>query len=129
MTRDVAGYNGNAVGTPSEKPVRHSSAKMEPKESFEPPPLMAALFTYVSYAVLILFGHLADLFRRMRLKKDRIHVNVEGKVRLFIEIEGLGLVQKKCMCMVSIYWSCSDVKIKNGEFDGGSHRNQLWACS
>jgi len=81
MTREVAGYNGNGVGkNPSEKQGHHSSAKREPKETFEPPPLMAALFTYVSYAVLIMFGHLADLFRRLKLKKDRIYVNVKGKV-------------------------------------------------
>ena len=82
MTKEVGGYNGSVVGKkdPTEKLVHGGKIKGEPRESFEPPPMMAALFTYVSYAVLIMFGHLADLFRRLGLRKDRIHVNVEGAV-------------------------------------------------
>ena len=41
-----------------------------PKEKFEPPPLLDAVCTYISYAVVVLFGHLADFWRRIGLKKD-----------------------------------------------------------
>ncbi len=81
MTKEVGGYNGTLLGKKdSSEKVEHGGKKREPRETFESPPLLAALFTYVSYAILVVFGHLADLLRRLKLKKDRVYVNVEGAV-------------------------------------------------
>lgn len=44
--------------------------RKDPKESFETPPLFDVVCTYVGYAVLFIFGHLADFWRRIGLKKD-----------------------------------------------------------
>lgn len=41
-----------------------------PKESFEPPPLIDVVFTYISYAVLVVFGYFADFWRRLGFKRD-----------------------------------------------------------
>ena len=41
-----------------------------PRETFEPPPLFDVVCTYIGYAVLFIFGHLADFWRRIGLKKD-----------------------------------------------------------
>lgn len=83
MTKEVGGYTCDSVGkkdasskaVPEEKPKRKL-----PKELFEPPPLMAALCTYLSYAILIIFGHIADFLRMLGFKGDKVHVNVEGAV-------------------------------------------------
>ena len=44
--------------------------KFTPRESFEPPPLLHAVLTYISYAILFIFGHIADFLRRLGIKKD-----------------------------------------------------------
>lgn len=44
--------------------------KVVPHESFEPPPLIHAVLTYISYAIMFIFGQIADFLRRMGIKKD-----------------------------------------------------------
>lgn len=62
-------------GIQCEKKIRR-----EPKESFEPPPLWDALLTYISYGIVTLFGYLADIWRRLGIKKDIAFIE-PGKVR------------------------------------------------
>lgn len=73
MTKDaVMGETGEEKkdqATSSAGEVLRRTRK-DPKESFEPPPLFDVMCTYISYAVLVLFGYLADFWRRVGLKKD-----------------------------------------------------------
>lgn len=41
-----------------------------PKESFQEPPLLEAVFTYISYGLLIIMGHISDFLRRFGLKSS-----------------------------------------------------------
>ena len=41
-----------------------------PKESFQEPPLFEAVFTYISYGLLIIMGHISDFLRRFGLKSS-----------------------------------------------------------
>ena len=45
-------------------------SRVMPRESFEAPPLIHAVLTYISYAILFIFGQVADLLRRLGIKKD-----------------------------------------------------------
>lgn len=40
------------------------------KETFDETPLERAVFTYISYAVLIFFGYVADFLRKIGLKSE-----------------------------------------------------------
>lgn len=40
-------------------------------EEFQPTPLLIAVLTYISYAILILFGYMRDLMRFYGLEKSR----------------------------------------------------------
>ncbi len=39
------------------------------KEHFYQPPLLKAIFTYISYGIIILLGHIHDFLRKLGLKK------------------------------------------------------------
>ena len=41
-----------------------------PKESFDEVPLNKAISTYISYAILILWGYISDFLRRIGVKND-----------------------------------------------------------
>lgn len=41
-----------------------------PKESFQEPPLLQAVFTYISYGLLIIMGYISDFLRRFGLKSS-----------------------------------------------------------
>ena len=47
-----------------------------PKETFEQPPLGKAIWTYISYGLLIILGHIHDLLRKLGLKQSSIPKNV-----------------------------------------------------
>lgn len=68
--------------TQEKKPVRI-------QEEFETTPLYIALICYLSYAILIMFGHLRDFLRRTGLEKTRsaIEKNREGYVPLYQNFE------------------------------------------
>lgn len=72
MTKEaILGFKEGKGEGRSSAIIEEKTVKREyPKESFEPPPLLDAVCTYISYAVIILFGHLADFWRRIGLKKD-----------------------------------------------------------
>ena len=48
---------------------KHGKTRSPPKDSFEDYPLVQAIFTYISYGVLIIVGHTADFLRKIGLKK------------------------------------------------------------
>ncbi|ELU16750.1 hypothetical protein CAPTEDRAFT_165279 [Capitella teleta] len=48
-------------------------------ESFEETPLYIAIFTYLSYAILIVFGHMRDLMRRWGFEKMPINTEPSKK--------------------------------------------------
>lgn len=76
MTKDrlEAGQNGDLNSSDWSKiPTRRI-----PKETFEPPPLIDAMCAYFSYLILFIFGHLADFFRRIGLKRDFVTANLVG---------------------------------------------------
>ncbi|XP_064402987.1 serine palmitoyltransferase 2-like [Halichondria panicea] len=64
----------------------HSRTRAPPKESFEVYPLIEAVFTYLSYGVLLLFGHISDFLVKIGLKENhavkddffKMHLNFEG---------------------------------------------------
>lgn len=73
MKYETAGAGGkNATEAASE-----GKPKKAPKEQFDPPPLMAAVATYISYALIMIFGYIADILRRLGLKSDRDMVNIK----------------------------------------------------
>jgi len=43
--------------------------EMQHFESFEETPLLIAVITYISYGILIIFGHIRDLLRRCNIEK------------------------------------------------------------
>ena len=49
----------------SEAAIEHSTG-----EIFEETPLERAVFTYISYAILIFFGYIADFLRKVGLKSE-----------------------------------------------------------
>ena len=42
---------------------------MEEFESFEETPLLIAVVTYISYGILIIFGHIRELLRKCNIEK------------------------------------------------------------
>lgn len=50
--------------------ARTKLSRVMPRESFEAPPLIHAVLTYISYAILFIFGQVADILRRLGIKKD-----------------------------------------------------------
>ena len=60
--------------------------RRQPKELFDPPPLWDALLTYISYALISLFGYLADFWRRVGVKRDIAFIEA-GKVSVAIQID------------------------------------------
>ena len=59
-------------------PGTSSSEKKMPKETFEPPPLLRAVTTYVGYLILYVVSLVSDFLRRVGLKKTG-HVEVTKK--------------------------------------------------
>ena len=49
--------------------IKPQPAACSQAESFEETPLLMAVFTYIGYGVLILFGHIGDALRRWRFHK------------------------------------------------------------
>lgn len=45
------------------------STKRVPKETFDPPPLLLSVLTYISYLMLYVFGVVSDFLCRVGLKK------------------------------------------------------------
>lgn len=52
---------GGATGEPRKK--------VHGKESFDPPPLLVAIWVYLSFALVTLVGHIRDILMYMGLKK------------------------------------------------------------
>ena len=52
---------GGATGEPRKK--------VHGKESFDPPPLLVAIWVYLSFALVTLVGHIRDILMHMGLKK------------------------------------------------------------
>ena len=83
MTKDLGGFTRDSVGkgdVSTEAVPEGKVRRVMPKETFEPPPMLSALCTYISYAMLIIFGHIADVLRRLGLKKDKVCVIGDGVV-------------------------------------------------
>ena len=83
MTKDLGGFTRDSVGKEDASTKAFPEGKVRrimPKETFEPPPMLSALCTYISYAVLIVFGHIADFLRRLGLKKDKVCASGDGVV-------------------------------------------------
>ncbi len=51
-------------------------------EEFEATPLLLAVLTYMSYAILVLFGYMRDLMRFYGLEKPRAYKERGNEVRL-----------------------------------------------
>ena len=74
----VGGAATETIKPMSEAPVEkqrepnkvRKKLEYEPKESFQEPPLFEAVFTYISYGLLIIMGHISDFLRRMGLKSS-----------------------------------------------------------
>lgn len=58
-----------SVGAANGAVPGHGRRKRIPKEHFEQPPLVKAIWTYIGYGIVILLGHLHDLLRKLGLKK------------------------------------------------------------
>ena len=58
-----------SVGSEREPKVR-KGVDYQPKESFQEPPMLEAVFTYISYGLLIIMGHIIDFLRRCGLKSS-----------------------------------------------------------
>ena len=50
------------------------------QEEFEATPLFISVITYISYAILILFGYMRDLMRFYGLEKSRSYKEIGNKV-------------------------------------------------
>nr|CAB3266549.1 serine palmitoyltransferase 2 [Phallusia mammillata] len=62
--------NGNGVIQPSMNgQVPHEPKKKKFQETFEPTPLFYAIITYISYAIVTVFGFLRDFLRKYRIEK------------------------------------------------------------
>ena len=71
MTKDASvKFLGGEYGCASSVQDGKKMRRKAPKESFEAPALFDVVCTYIGYAVLFIFGHLADFWRRIGLKKD-----------------------------------------------------------
>lgn len=71
----VGGVATESVGeTPfagsGREPKVRKKLDYEPKEVFPEPPLFEAVFTYISYGLLIIMGHISDFLRRIGLKSS-----------------------------------------------------------
>jgi len=53
---------------------------MKYSESFEETPLLVAVITYISYAILIVFGHIRELLRKCSLEKVPVAREYLGEV-------------------------------------------------
>ena len=51
-------------------PTMAKPGRPRAQESFTEPPLMKAVFTHLSYGILILLGHVWDFLRKLGLKHD-----------------------------------------------------------
>ena len=52
------------------EPKVRKGVDYQPKETFQEPPLFEAVFTYISYGLLIIVGHIIDFLRRVGLKSS-----------------------------------------------------------
>ena len=57
-------------GSGSTNGYTSKSRKLDPREEFPEAPLMKAVFTHLSYGLLILIGHVLDFLRKVGLKSD-----------------------------------------------------------
>lgn len=57
------------LGSEREPKVR-KKLDYKPKEVFPEPPLFEAVFTYISYGLLIIMGHISDFLRKFGLKSS-----------------------------------------------------------
>jgi len=46
--------------------------EMKDSESFEETPLLVAIVTYISYGILIIFGHIRELLRKCNIEKSPV---------------------------------------------------------
>lgn len=49
---------------------KHAKQRPRAKESFEEPPLVEAVFTYIGYGLLIVLGYVSDFLRLLGLRKE-----------------------------------------------------------
>ena len=65
----MGGEAEKLVGKNSCMPPRQRPKKL-PKERYPEPPLLRAILTYMSYAILIVLGHINDYLRKIGLRKE-----------------------------------------------------------
>ena len=68
-TESVKSMSETLLGNGREPKVR-KKLDYVPKESFQEPPLIEAVFTYIGYGLLIIMGHISDFLRRFGLKSS-----------------------------------------------------------
>ena len=68
-TESVKSVSETPLGTDREPKVK-KKRDYEPKEVFTEPPLFEAVFTYISYGLLLIMGHISDFLRRFGLKSS-----------------------------------------------------------
>ena len=68
-TESVKSVSEAPLGSEREPKVR-KKLDYEPKEQFPEPPLFEAVFTYISYGLLIIMGHISDFLRKFGLKSS-----------------------------------------------------------
>ena len=50
-------------------PPKKLQPDMKHSESFEETPLLVAVITYISYGILIIFGHIRELLRKCNIER------------------------------------------------------------
>lgn len=89
MTKEVSGFARDSVGKEGDSSEAVPGGKLKhvpAEESFEPPAMLTAVCTYISYAVLIIFGHIADILRRLGLKRDKVFAGSLGVVSIATDL-------------------------------------------
>ena len=75
---DVVEKKSQHLGDVEDPKMSTLEEKRAPKETFEPPPLLRAVTTYVSYLTLYVVSLVGDFLRSVGLKKTG-HVEVTKK--------------------------------------------------
>ena len=69
-TESVKSVSETPLGGTEREPKVRKKLDYEPKEEFPEPPLFDAVFTYISYGLLLIMGHISDFLRRFGLKSS-----------------------------------------------------------
>ena len=85
-TNQAEDCNGIQLNSATSVDCKSASAPIsEPlEEYFEEIPLWVAILTYVSYAILIVYGHFRDLLRYWRIERMPLVSEPVREVRLFL---------------------------------------------